>query len=53
MPTPANLSSYVITYGNIQDAIADGIRDILLFKSTLIPLVCEDKKQIWRTNDRP
>lgn len=55
MPTPINLSSYVITYGNIQDAIADGIRDILLLKSTLIPLVREeeDKKQIWRTNERP
>jgi hypothetical protein len=55
MPTPVNLSSYAITYSNIPDAICDGIRDILLFKSTFIPLVREeeDKKQIWRTNERP
>jgi hypothetical protein len=51
MPTPVNLSSYAITYSNIPD----GIRDILLFKSTFIPLVREeeDKKQTWRTNERP
>ncbi len=54
MPTPVNLSSHVITYGNIQDAIVDGIRNMLLFKSTLNPLMREeDKKQIWRTNERP
>jgi hypothetical protein len=53
MPIPINLSSHVITYGNIQDAIVDGIRDILLLKSTLIPLMREeDKKEIWRTNER-
>jgi DNA-binding GntR family transcriptional regulator len=30
MPTPVNSSSPVITYGNIQDAVLDGIRDMIL-----------------------
>jgi DNA-binding GntR family transcriptional regulator len=30
MPTPVNPSSYVITYGNVQDAVVDGIRDMIL-----------------------
>jgi DNA-binding GntR family transcriptional regulator len=30
MPTPVSLSSYVITYGNVQDAVVDGIRDMIL-----------------------
>lgn len=30
MPTPLNLSSFVITHGNIQDAVVDGIREMIL-----------------------
>jgi DNA-binding GntR family transcriptional regulator len=30
MPTSANPSSPVITYGNVQDAVVDGIRDMIL-----------------------
>ena len=30
MPTLVNPSSYVITYSNVQDAVVDGIRDMIL-----------------------
>jgi DNA-binding GntR family transcriptional regulator len=30
MPTLVNSSSYVITYGHVQDAVVDGIRDMIL-----------------------
>jgi DNA-binding GntR family transcriptional regulator len=30
MPTPVSPSSYVISYGNVQDAVLDGIRDMIL-----------------------
>ena len=30
MSTPVNPSSYAITYGNVQDAVVDGIRDMIL-----------------------
>ena len=30
MPTPVNPSSFAITYGNVQDAVVDGIRDMIL-----------------------
>lgn len=53
MPTPVNLCSYVIIHDNIQDATVDGMRGTIL-KSTPIPLVREeDRKQPWRSNERP
>jgi DNA-binding GntR family transcriptional regulator len=30
MPTPLNLSSFVITHGSVQDTVVDGIRDMIL-----------------------